>query len=120
MKRLVIVLMALFIVFSLSACGQELEEGACSADAVALYEDTLAWWDLVAENVTTYGTYEVYLQNYRQPAVSWRAFDPVTTCDGALVDLMLTYISMDPENEKIETTFSSVMLFDVESTHVGE
>lgn len=75
---------------------------------------------MVDQNATTYGTYELYLENYRQPITSWRALEPVTTCDGAIIDLMLTYLYMDPENEKMQMALYNVETFDFESTHAED
>lgn len=120
MKKLVFGILAMVIFFGLSACGPSLEEGPCAHETEVLYDATLEWWDMVAESATSYGTFEVYLENYREPIVSWRALELTSTCDGAIADLMLTYLNMDPEDEDIEMVLYDILTFDLASTHVGE
>lgn len=119
MKNLTLII-TLLITISLSACGPSLEKGPCTNRVEFEYDTSLGWFREVSSKATTYDSYDEYLAAYREPLEKWQALEPITTCDAALIDLMVDYLTMNLEEGESEDIMNDIIYFDLDITHTGE
>jgi hypothetical protein len=118
MKKLTLIII-LLITASLSACGPSLEAGPCTRRVKIEYEATLGWWQQVTAEAMTYDSYSEYTEAYQEPLKNWQALEPITTCDAALIDLMIEKLTMDAEHEDSGDVMEKIIYFDLDIAHTG-
>lgn len=109
----------LIFVVPLIACGSPLEQGACTRRIRFEYDATLGWFGEVSAKATTYDSYSDYLAAYREPLERWQALEPTTTCDAALIDLMVDYLTINPDDDGFKDVAEKIMFFDLDIAHTG-
>ncbi len=119
MKNLALII-TLLIIIILSACGPSLEEGPCTNRIKLEYEATLGWFIGVSSKAATYDSYDEYLEVYNKPLENWKALEPITTCDSALIDLMVHFLTMDPDDVDKKEAFEDILFFDLDIMHTGK
>lgn len=117
MKNLTLITI-LIITFSLSACGPSLEEGPCTNKVELEYEATIGWFGEVNSKATTYDSYDEYLAAYNEPLERWQALEPITTCDAALITLMVEYLTTGTEEN--DGILDDILNFDFDIMHTGK
>ena len=119
MKKLSLII-TLFITIGLSACGTSLEKGPCTNEVEFQYETTLDWFREVYSRIGTYDSYDDYLAAYHEPLETWQSLEAITTCDAALIDLMVNYLTATPEDEEHEDMLDEITYFDLDILHTGK
>lgn len=115
----ILVALTFLITIGFTGCGKSLEEGRCTNKIEFEYSATLGWFQEVTDNAASYDTYEDYLSAYREPLERWQTLEPKTTCDAALIDLMIKYLTLHPEDEQYEEVFDEIGFFDFDIAHTG-
>lgn len=114
-----ILIIALLMTIGLTGCGSSLEEGPCTDEVKREYTNTLGWFGVVSSRAGTYDSYDEYLAAYREPLEDWYLLEAKTTCDAALIDLMVDYLTTSPEDEDSRDIYNDIINFNVNTAHSG-
>lgn len=120
MKKYRVLFVMLMSILLISACGPNLEETQCTNKVEIQYTTTLGWWGKVSNQLADYDSYDEYITDYKEPLNDWQELEPITTCDAALIDLMIEYLTMDAEDEQSSELHDDIVYFDLDIAHTGK
>lgn len=113
-------IITLLITIGFTACGFSLKEGPCTDEVKTEYTTTLGWFGVVSSRAGTYDSYDEYLAAYREPLENWYSLEAKTTCDAALINLMVDYLTTNPEDEDSRDIYNGIINFNVNTAHSGK